>query len=370
MDQALVIWFPAPASFTGEDSAELHLHGGRAVLEAVSQALVRLGARPAEAGEFSRRAFLNGKLDLLEAEAIADLVEAETGTQRRQALRQLEGKLGDLYRDWGARLREVLAWQEALIDFGDEEIPDNLTTEIDFGIFALLDQIDGHLADGGSGERMRDGFTVVVSGPPNVGKSSLLNALAARDVAIVSRHPGTTRDPIEVRLDLDGLPVVVVDTAGLREAADEIEAEGILRARARAATADLVLFVCEAGAPPVSPPEGALLVANKTDLAAAPHGVPGVSARTGAGIAELRAALAQAAHARLAPSGLPTLTRARHRAALTQAHAHLQDSQRADFADQKAEDLRLALRALGRITGEVGVEDLLDTIFRQFCIGK
>jgi tRNA modification GTPase len=370
LDQALVLWFPRPASFTGEDAAELHVHGGRAVLEGVSQALVRLGARPAEPGEFSRRAFLNGKLDLLEAEAIADLVDAETAAQRRQALRQLDGALGELYREWATRLRDLLAHQEAVIDFSDQDLPEETEREVYAGIAGLMNEIGAHLADAGRGERLRDGFTVVVAGAPNVGKSSLLNALAAQEVAIVSPRPGTTRDPIEVRLDLEGVPVALVDTAGLREAEDEIEAEGIRRARARAEAADLVLFVAEAGAVTGAIPDGALVVANKIDLAPAAAGALGVSARTGEGVAGLRAALAQAARARLAPSGAPVLTRARHRAALVQSRAHLEDAQEARFADQKAEDLRLALRALGRITGEVGVEDLLDVIFRGFCIGK
>jgi tRNA modification GTPase len=370
LDQALVLWFPAPVSFTGEDAAELHIHGGRAVLEAVGRALQRHGARPAEPGEFSRRAFLNGKLDLLEAEAIADLVAADSDAQRRQALRQLDGTLGDLYRGWGARLRELVAWQEALIDFADEDLPETMAASVATGIAVLQHDITAHLDDRHRGERLREGFTIVVAGPPNVGKSSLLNALAARDVAIVSPRPGTTRDPIEIHLELDGMPVVLVDTAGLRDTTDEIEAEGVSRAHARAAAADLVLHLTAPDAPDNPPPQGALCVANKTDLAPPPPGRLGISTRSGHGIDTLRHTLAAAARDALAPGDAAPLTRARHRAALSDAATHLRDASSARFADQAAEDLRLALRAIGRITGQVGVEDLLDTIFHQFCIGK
>ena len=368
LDRAMVIWFPGPASFSGEDCAELHLHGGRAVIEAVCGVLVAHGARPAEPGEFSRRAFLNGKMDLLKAEAVADLVEAETEAQRRQALRQLDGALGDLYRMWADRLRTALAWQEAVIDFSDQDLPENMETQMATEIRSLIDEISVHLADGRRGERLREGFTVVVLGAPNVGKSSLLNALAARDVAIVSALPGTTRDMIEVRLNLDGMPVSLVDTAGLRETADDIEAEGIRRAKARAAVADMVVLVTEPGQPLPEVPPGAVVVTNKVDLAPARTGSLGVSARSGIGLDALRALVA--ARVRQNPSGSPALTRARHRSALEQARRHLQDSLRAHFADQRAEDMRLALREVGRITGAVGAEDLLDTIFAGFCIGK
>ena len=246
LDHALVLWLPAPASYTGEDAAELHLHGGRAVIEGVADALVALGARPAEPGEFTRRAFLNGRLDLIEAEAIGDLVEAETSAQRAQALRQLDGALGAIYRDWAERLRLLLAQQEALIDFPDEDLPAETEALALAELAALSREIGAHLDDGRRGERLREGLVFAITGPPNVGKSSLVNALAEREVAIVAPTPGTTRDALEARVVLGGVPVTLVDTAGLRAAQDAIEAEGVRRAHARAAAADLVIVVGEA----------------------------------------------------------------------------------------------------------------------------
>ena len=247
LDQAMVVWLPGPASYTGEDSAELFLHGGRAVLHGVAEALVALGARPAEAGEFTRRAFLNGRMDLTEAEAVHDLIAAETAAQRRQALRQLDGALGTIYRGWADRLRLLLAQQEALIDFPDEDLPPEVEAAVLEELAALQGEMAAHLDDGRRGERLREGLVFAVTGRPNVGKSSLVNALAERDVAIVSAVPGTTRDALETRVVLGGVPVTLVDTAGLRESADAIEAEGVRRARARAAEADLVLVVTEPG---------------------------------------------------------------------------------------------------------------------------
>ncbi len=247
LDQAMVVWLPGPGSYTGEDSAELFLHGGRAVLDGVADALVRLGARPAEAGEFTRRAFLNGRMDLTEAEAVHDLVAAETAAQRRQALRQLDGALGTIYRDWADRLRILLAQQEALIDFPDEDLPPEVEAAVQAELAALRAEVAAHLNDGRRGERLREGLVFAVTGRPNVGKSSLVNALAERDVAIVSATPGTTRDALETRVVLGGVPVTLVDTAGLRDSTDAIEAEGVRRALARAADADLVVVVTEAG---------------------------------------------------------------------------------------------------------------------------
>ena len=411
LDRALVLWLPAPASYTGEDSAELHLHGGRAVIEGVADALVALGARPAEPGEFTRRAFLNGRMDLIEAEAVGDLVEAETSAQRAQALRQLDGALGAIYRDWAERLRVLLAQQEALIDFPDEDLPSETEAVALTELGALTREIGAHLADGRRGERLREGLVFAVTGPPNVGKSSLVNALAERDVAIVAATPGTTRDALEARVVLGGVPVTLVDTAGLRETRDVIEAEGVRRALARAAVADLVIVVQEAGSCITSPPplEGGggreglgthqsgdldpspqpppargggeeyrplqstptLRLTNKIDLGGTiPPDAIGVSVRTGAGLDNLRTRLAAEARALTETSGPPPLTRARHRAALQEAAACLTRAGEADLPELRAEDLRLALRALGRITGQIGVEDLLDTIFRHFCIGK
>jgi tRNA modification GTPase len=395
LDQGMVVWLPGPGSYTGEDSAELYLHGGRAVLTGVADALVALGARPAEAGEFTRRAFLNGRLDLTAAEAVHDLVAAETEAQRRQALRQLDGALGTLYGDWAERLRLLLAKQEALIDFPDEDLPPEMEDQTIVELDALRCAVAAHLDDNRRGERLREGLVFAITGAPNVGKSSLINALAERDVAIVSATPGTTRDALETRVVLGGVPVTLVDTAGLRDTADEIEAEGVRRARARAAAADLVIAVVEAGdtPPPLgggrwgegvgavsTPPppaplpqgEGAIVVvANKIDLGGAvPAGAIAVSVLTGSGLPALRARLAAAARSLTEGAGPPPLTQARHRAALQEAAARLAGARCVDLPELRAEDLRLALRALGRITGSVGVEDILDTLFARFCIGK
>jgi tRNA modification GTPase len=373
LDQALVLWLPGPGTYTGEDCAELHLHGGRAVREAVSEALVALGARPAEAGEFTRRAFLNGRMDLTEAEAVADLVEAETSAQRTQALRQMEGALGALYAGWAGRLRILLAQQEALIDFPDEDLPPDVEAGVRAEMEALLGEVRAHLDDGGRGERLREGLVFAMSGAPNVGKSSLVNALAGRDVAIVSPAAGTTRDAIETRVVLGGVPVTLVDTAGLRESEDPVEAEGVRRARARAEAADLVVAVVDASElvqPEVREGSRVLVVANKSDLAAGDGADVAVSALTGAGLEVLRERLAAVARELTAGEGPPPLTRARHRAALTEAAYRLRTAATADLPELRAEDLRLAMRAIGRVTGAVGVEDILDVVFAQFCIGK
>jgi tRNA modification GTPase len=374
LDRGLVLWFPSPGSFTGEDSAELHLHGGMAVLRDVAAALVAQGLRPAEPGEFSRRAFLNGRIDLVEAEAMADLVAAETSAQRRQALRQMEGGLGAVLAGWAARLTRLLAQQEALIDFPDEDLP----PEVEAGIVAelrdLLGALRAHLDDGRRGERLREGLVFAVLGAPNAGKSTLVNALADREIAIVSPLPGTTRDVLEARVELGGVPVTLLDTAGLREGGDAIEAEGMRRARVRAAAADALIVLAAGDAPvPHDVPEHPRVVRvwAKADIGppADDDGLA-VSARTGAGMAALLAVLGAHAQALTQAEGPPPLTRARHRAALTAAASRLAAALDAPAPELRGEDLRLALRALGRITGRVGVEDILDSIFRQFCIGK
>ena len=375
-----MLWFPAPHSTTGEDVAELHLHGSRAVLAAVMQALGQLGLRLAEPGEFTRRAFLNGKVDLLQAEAIADLVAAETEAQRRQALRQLGGKLGDIYRAWTNRLTGLLAHLEAVIDFPDEDLPPEIEAEITSETEVLVAEIERHLADGRRGERLRDGISIAIVGPPNAGKSTLLNSIARRDAAITSPIAGTTRDVIEVAIDLAGFPVVLADTAGLRDSEDAIEQEGNRRAVQRAAEAEIRLFVFEAGLPGDAtgaaawPGPDTILVANKIDLAPRyrvdlPPGAFAVSALTGEGLDQLLTALAErVAHNYRIEA--PVLTRARHRQALEEAVVALRRSLAASLPELRAEDLRLAWRSLGRITGSVDVEDLLDVIFRDFCIGK
>jgi tRNA modification GTPase len=382
LDQALVLWFPGPHSYTGEDAAELHLHGGAAVVAGVADALAALGCRPAEPGEFTRRAFLHGKLDLTQAEAIADLIAAETTAQRRQALRQADGALTRLYGDWTAHATRILAHQEAAIEFEMDDLPSDVGDRARAEAAALAAEIARHLDDGGRGERLRDGLSIAILGAPNAGKSSLLNALVGREAAIVSAQAGTTRDVVECRLDLGGIPAVVADTAGLRDARDEIEQEGIRRARRRGEEADLVLAIFAADAPPdaetlalVGTRPDAILVASKCDLAAPPPALDGrtplpTSVRTGAGLPELRAALAAAAERRAGLADAPVLTRARHRAALTEAAARLEEAETAPLPELAAEAYRGAVMALGRLTGRVGVEDVLDIVFGDFCIGK
>ena len=384
IDRGLVLWFEAPHSFTGEDVAEFHLHGGTAVIAAMTRRLGELqDLRPADAGEFTRRAFMAGKLDLTEAEGLADLINAETEQQRRLALRQLQGGLKEQYERWRRELVRALAHIEAAIDFVDEELPDDLATSVGPRVTKLRTEIKAHLADHRRGEIVRDGFTVVILGAPNVGKSSLLNALARRDVAIVSSVPGTTRDAIEVDLDLGGYAVTLIDTAGLRDTTDEIESEGIKRARAKAQVADLRLGVFDAAEfvndSRVSPElvEGDAILLNKCDVpaaatqtVAAPLHSMRISAKTGEGIDALLVWLESQVVARAGGSESMPMTRARHREALVDAHAALQRFTMATALDVAAEDLRIAARALGRITGRVDVEDLLDVIFREFCIGK
>jgi len=441
IDQALALWFPAPHSETGEDVAELQLHGGRAVIAAVLAALGQLeGLRPAEAGEFTRRAFEHGKLDLTAVEGLADLVLAETQGQRRQALRHLKGLLGARAESWRQRLIQALALVEAGIDFSDEaDVPDDLLAPALAIARELQAEIATALADGGRGERLRDGLVVAIAGPPNAGKSTLLNRLARREAAIVSPFAGTTRDVIEVHLDLAGWPVTLLDTAGIRASDDPVEIEGVRRALERAAAADLVLWVVDASAlvadrPVAEPGQSLWLVQNKADLAETRNEselhrnesefgqkpvnlaltfvnesltMPSdgltkspsttnelefsknttrnesgpisretfyrISATTGAGIDALAAALAKHAQDHLG-SGEPALiTRQRHRLALQATLEALERALGAPIAgreDLLAEELRLAASTLERLTGRIDVEDILDVIFRDFCIGK
>jgi tRNA modification GTPase len=384
LDEALVVSFPKPNSYTGEDVVELHVHGSSAVATAVVRAL---GAMPrlrlAEPGEFTRRAFENGKLDLTAAEAVADLVAAETDAQRRQALRQLDGELGGLYEGWRSEIIASLARLEAYIDFPDEDLPRNIISNMQRTLDRIGGAIRRHLDDNRRGERLREGLYIAILGAPNAGKSSLLNRLARRDAAIVSATAGTTRDVVEVHLDLGGYPAIVADTAGLRESEDEIEREGVRRALDRASRADLKVAVFDASASVPDPhtvavvDDDTLVVINKTDLPAARRDatIAGrrthpLSALTGAGLDEFLFELETLLRSKLELAAAPALTRQRHRGALVDCAAALQRASAAGPSELVAEDLRVAARALGRITGRVDVEDVLDAIFRDFCIGK
>ncbi|WP_201862575.1 tRNA uridine-5-carboxymethylaminomethyl(34) synthesis GTPase MnmE [Microvirga soli] len=377
LDQALVLWMPAPGSFTGEDQAELHIHGGLATRAAVLRALSSIeNCRAAEAGEFTRRAFLNGRMDLSQVEGLADIIDAETEAQRRQAMLQLGGRLGNAAEGWRENILQVLALLEASLDFSDEgDVPEDLEADI----LRMIDRIQGEISRAlanRSGERLREGLTVVLAGPPNAGKSTLLNALAQRDVAIVSPIAGTTRDVIEVHCDLGGLPVIIVDTAGLRESADLIEQEGVFRARARAHDADLVLWLVppdgEESAPP--PARRLVRVGTKADMGGARSDCDVmIAAATGEGLPELIARLETEA-ASLMGQGDAVITRERHRKALDRAQGCLIRAR--DMLTSRgplelaAEEARLAVRAIGEITGRVDVEDVLDRLFSSFCIGK
>jgi tRNA modification GTPase len=388
IDDAVVLWFPGPKSATGEDIAEFHVHGGRAVLAALFAALSSFdNTRAAEPGEFTRRAFENGKLDLTEAEALDDLIHADTDRQRRQALRQLKGLLGDRARSWRQQIIEASALIEAGIDFSDEgDVPAELIAPALAKIKILHDEIEQVLAAQGRSERLRDGLVVAIAGPPNVGKSTLMNQLARREVAIVSPHAGTTRDVIEVQLDLDGYPVTMIDTAGIRETDDPVEQEGVRRARTRAAEADLVLWLVEdeAQAYAVEGTAPVWTVRNKIDLnALSGHeaalrrtcGNPyfAISASRGDGLRELMAALVGHAENVFGSDGSGLIGRERQRTLLRETAGLLQRSISASAGKGEelvAEDLRAAAHSLGRLLGRVDVEDILDKIFREFCIGK
>lgn len=380
LDDALAVWFPGPRSYTGEDAAELHCHGGRATLEALVQALTAFAdVRLAEPGEFSRRAFDNGKLDLAAVEGLGDLIAAETEAQRKQAMRQLSGVLGRRCEAWSRCLTDALAHMEATIDFSDEDLPDTLDADARRVIGTVRAELADALDDSGIGERLRGGLVVAIAGAPNAGKSSLLNALARRDAAIVTDRAGTTRDIIEVAASLGGYPVSLVDTAGLRDSDDPVEQEGVCRARAAVDRADIRLLVLDGHTWPALDRESqdlldgpdTLPLISKADLGIRqPGNLLTVSATHGTGLAALERQLATMAAQRLGGSETALITRARHREALTRAHDALGRALDSRAAELWAEDLRHALGALGRIAGRVDVEDLLDVIFRDFCIGK
>jgi tRNA modification GTPase len=381
LDDGLALLFPAPASFTGEDVVEFHLHGSPAVIDHLFRVLAALGLRTAIPGEFSRRAFANGKMDLTAAEGLADLIAADTEAQREQALAQMGGAWARVISDWQGRLLDVLSILEASIDFADEDdVPDDVADSVPKRLGQLASDMARQLEDGRRGEIVRDGLRVAIVGPPNVGKSTLLNALAGREAAIVSDIPGTTRDVVEVRLDLDGYVVVLADTAGLRPSDDPIEIEGIRRARDRASTSDLRVFVMDSRTRVGLETEsllqpGDIIFANKSDLhAALPEPVAGAvtlsgSALTGEGLHDLVETLR--AHMREALAASPTLvTRHRHRECLSAAHEAVVRAAVLSDVDLAAADIRQALQALARIIGRFDVEQVLDRVFSQFCIGK
>ena len=394
IDEAMAAYFAAPHGFTGEGSVEYFLHGGIAVIDSMLAALSAMdGYRMAEPGEFTRRAFENGKLDLTEAEAVADLIHAETALQKKQALDQLGGALSKIYEGWAERLKRALAHIEADLEFPDEDLPDGVMPQIMPELAALIDEIGGHLDDNRRGERLRDGVRVAVIGAPNAGKSSLVNALAQRDVAIVSPHEGTTRDVIEVHLNLGGYPVILSDTAGLRpdqigqEGQEGIESEGIRRALKKAEEADIRILVFDAHKLPeldrytlgLLTPQTIVLFNKCEDIDHLPEDVQTqlgdrapvlVSVNENRGIDVMLDMLVDQMKAMIGRADAPSLTRQRHREALMDCRIALERAKQVHLPELMAEDVRLAVRALGRITGRVDVEDLLDVIFRDFCIGK
>lgn len=383
IDDGLAVVFPGPASFTGEDVVELHLHGSPAVLERAFGVLSALGLRPAGPGEFTRRAFTNGKMDLTAAEGLADLIAADGEAQRAQALAQMGGAWSAVIADWQSRLLDALARLEAGIDFVDEDdVPDDVTDSVPEHLALIAREMERHLADGRRGEIIRDGLRVAIVGPPNVGKSTLLNALAGREAAIVSDIPGTTRDIVEVRLDLDGYVVALADTAGQRHSDDPIEQEGVRRARVRAAESDLRIFVSDSASRVGLETEdlerpGDILFQNKSDLGVTPQNearggliVLEGSALSGQGLDALIGLLTARVRAS-AGAGSTLVTRARHRESLGEAHGAVRRAAALqDAPDLAAEDIRHALQALARIVGRFDVEQVLDRIFSSFCIGK
>ncbi len=380
IDQALVLRFPAPNSYTGEDCAELHLHGGRAVVEAAGEALVALGLRSADPGEFTRRAFENGRMDLAQAEAVADLIDAETAAQAGQALGQLDGALSQTYAAFRRDLLTALALVEAEIDFPDEDVPDNLARSAGPVLDRLIADLKAALADARRGERVREGYRIVLIGETNAGKSSLFNALVAREAAIVTPIAGTTRDVLDADLIIGGYAVTLSDTAGLRDSTDPVEAEGVRRARARAEAADLRLWIrgpndAEGDAADFARPRD-LLVLTKTDLGAA-RTVEGfetlsVSTMTGQGLSELHDWIAARLAHDLSGADFPAVTRERHRRRLAEALSAAEAGRAAlEVSPEMAgDDLRRAAEALARVTGAIGVEDILGEVFSTFCIGK
>lgn len=385
IDRGLALHFKAPHSFTGEDVVELHLHGSKAVIREILDVLSSLeGLRHAEAGEFTRRAFINGKMDLVEAEGLADLINAETSAQKTQAMRQMQGDMSVFYEKIRTQIIKSLALLEAYIDFPDEEIPESVLVEWRREVVVSQQLIEKTIADKKRGERLRDGMSIVIVGAPNAGKSSLLNILAGRDAAIVSHHAGTTRDVIEIQMDIAGYPVILTDTAGLREAGDEIEEEGIKRARARAGQADIKLALFDAQKLPEIDEntkelidDNTIVILSKSDLLSStfpipqfPNSIVLICAQTGQGIEELLTEIEVRVKDFFYGGEQPLITRTRHRALLQEASTLLKKSIQDKPLELACEELRRAALSVGEITGKIEVDDILDVIFREFCIGK
>lgn len=379
IDSGLLLVFPAPNSFTGEDCAEFQVHGSRAVIAELSQCLVQLGLRPAEAGEFTRRAFLNDKLTLTQVEGLGDVLQAETKQQLRLAQMQTSGALAGHYEDWRSQLTQLRAELEAELDFSDEDLPDDLLPRVLARVDALDGALGSHMTANAAAERVRGGIKVVIAGPPNAGKSTLLNLLAQRDVAIVSDEPGTTRDSLEVHLDLGGYPVSVVDTAGLRDTTSKVEQEGISRAKAHLAGADIVVAMSAPGLAPVDlPSQPDIRLFNKADLVDAnnaPKDWKTISLKTGQGMDDFLTTLQALVEDRFGWGEHVVTGHARHQAALRQARAALSEATPHLSPGQEdlvlaAEHLRQTAHHLGRIVGRTDVEDVLGAVFSSFCIGK
>ncbi|MDX2074164.1 MAG: tRNA uridine-5-carboxymethylaminomethyl(34) synthesis GTPase MnmE [Alphaproteobacteria bacterium] len=374
IDHGMAVYFKAPKSFTGEEVVELHIHGSLAVIRELLGILESLpGLRPAERGEFTRRALLNGKMDLLEVEGLADLIDAETSEQKSQALRQLQGELSGFYERLRKEIIATLAHLEAYIDFPDEEIPESVLLGMDKEVRAVMQTIAATLEKHADGERIRNGISIVILGAPNSGKSSLINALSKREAAIVSHHAGTTRDLIEVHMEIAGYPVILVDTAGIRESDNDIEAEGIRRAIARAEHADIRLVLFDGTQAPDAASlrllgEGAIAVSTKSDLKKGGQGLA-ISTQTGEGISELLTLLETRIVESFSGEGA-LITRSRHRGLLQQASRHLEAFFEPAELELKCEELRLAAGSIAKITGKIAVDDVLDVVFREFCIGK
>jgi tRNA modification GTPase len=375
IDEVLVSFFQSPKSFTGEDVAEISIHASPFIAKKIFEILSdQKNCRFAEAGEFSKRAFLNGKLDLVQAEAIPDLIAAETAAQHKQALRQLEGKLGAIYEDWRFRLIEISAMIEAAIDFPDEDLPKNIIDKVESDVEKLKNEIASHLNDNKVGQKIKDGLNLAIIGAPNVGKSSLINFLAQSEVAIVSEIAGTTRDVVETHLSIVGVAVKISDTAGIRETEDKIEAEGIRRALKKASEADLKIFLIDAKNPVLRADlvdENTIIVVNKIDLE--PFNFDGaveISLTNNVNTTQLLKKLKEKILELIPNQNSPFITQERYRSALQNSVANLESFSLEKNIELAAEDLRMTAREIGKITGKVDIENILDVIFSRFCIGK